>query len=98
MKLFVNLSGLPRPPMPPMMGMEGHQMPPRFAPPPPQPPQPPQMEDEPPSKKAKTEDSLVHEQEWLRRNGKVLCSIYVTKIFVKYMLCQTPTAGASLWQ
>ncbi|XP_013393875.1 splicing factor 3A subunit 1-like [Lingula anatina] len=69
------MMGVVRPPMPPMPPIQG--MAPRpFVPPPPQPVQPaPQptaakTDEEPPSKKAKTEDQLVPEQEWIRRFGK----------------------------
>lgn len=57
-KLFLLLAFVPAPPMP--------QPPPSVPAPPAHPPPP--HEDEPMSKKMKTEDNLIPEEEFLRRN------------------------------
>ncbi len=72
---------MPGPPMPPHMG-GGYNLPPMPHPVPPQPVPPSQSKssgdtDEPPSKKAKTEDSLMPEEEFLKRN-KVSCLFALT--------------------
>lgn len=78
---------MPRPPMqilgmppaPPVMAVPSgfHMMAPAPAPPPPE----PRVEDEPPSKKQKTEDQLMPEDEFLRRfKGSVRFRVQVPKM------------------
>lgn len=75
-----HLLAMPRPPMPPVMGPPGAPFVPPIhpiVPPPPQPAQPiiggtktvaPPSEDEPAPKKQKTEESLVPEEEFIKKN------------------------------
>ena len=72
----------PRPPMPPM-GYQPGPGGPRMHPPQPEPP----ADEEPPSKRMRTEDSLMPEMEFLHRN-KVITALNQASIF--YMAMGTP--------
>lgn len=66
--VMMRMGGPPRPPIPPQAG----GVPPRPAAPMKQPQKP--SSDEPPAKKAKTEDDLIPEGEFLTRNPEVRCN------------------------